>query len=127
MYLVSVKGKCLVKCLKSVSVLSHLYQEAIDYLLPEAYSNAIDEAGIDPIDRPEISVEQIEKGKTFIFKATVQVKPEVKLGEYKGLEIEDFVTEVTDEEVEEEIKKLQERHAEISQLKKKALQKTETL
>lgn len=91
-----------------------LYQEAIDFLLPEAYSNAIDEAGIEPIDRPEISVEQIEKGKTFIFKATVQVKPEVKLGEYKGLEIEDFVTEVNDEEVEAEIKQLQERHAEIA-------------
>lgn len=90
-----------------------LYQEAIDYLLPEAYSNAIDETGIDPIDRPEIDVEQIEKGKSFIFTAKVQVKPEVKLGEYKGLEIEAFDTNVTDEEVDAEIKKLQERHAEL--------------
>jgi len=88
-----------------------LYQEAIDYLLPEAYSNAIDETGIDPIDRPEIDVEQIEKGKSFIFTAKVQVKPEVKLGEYKGLEIEAFDTNVSDEEVDAEIKKLQERHA----------------
>jgi trigger factor len=90
-----------------------LYQDAIDYLLPEAYSNAIEETGIEPIDRPEIDVEQIEKGKSLIFKATVQVKPEVKLGEYKGLEIEKFDTEVTDEEVEAELKTLQERHAEL--------------
>jgi trigger factor len=90
-----------------------LYQEAVDFLLPEAYSNAITETGIEPIDRPEIDVEQIEKGKSFIFKATVQVKPEVKLGDYKGLEIEAFDTTVTDEEVDAEIKKMQERHAEL--------------
>jgi trigger factor len=90
-----------------------LYQDAIDYLLPEAYSNAIDEAGIDPVDRPEIDVDQVEKGKSLVFKATVTVKPEVKLGDYKGLEVEAFDTEVTDEEVEAELKSLQERHAEL--------------
>ncbi|WP_077214156.1 trigger factor [Bacillus dakarensis] len=90
-----------------------LYQDAIDILLPEAYANAIDETGIEPVDRPEIDVEQIEKGKTLIFKATVTVKPEVKLGEYKGLEVEKVETEVTEEEVENELKSLQERHAEL--------------
>ena len=90
-----------------------LYQDAIDYLLPEAYSNAIDEAGIEPVDRPEIDVDQVEKGKSLVFKATVTVKPEVKLGDYKGLEVEAFDTEVTDEEVEAELKSLQERHAEL--------------
>ena len=67
-----------------------LYQDALDILLPDAYASAVEEAGIDPIDRPEIDVEQIEKGKALIFKATVQVKPEVKLGEYKGLEVEEL-------------------------------------
>ncbi|MBM4762470.1 trigger factor [Bacillus sp. B15-48] len=90
-----------------------LYQDAIDHLLPEAYSNAIDETGIEPVDRPEIDVEQVEKGKSLIFKANVTVKPEVKLGDYKGLEVEAFDTEVTDEEVEAELKSLQERHAEL--------------
>ncbi|MGM0904775.1 trigger factor [Mesobacillus maritimus] len=90
-----------------------LYQDAIDILLPEAYSNAIDEAGIEPVDRPEIDVEQVEKGQSLVFKATVTVKPEVKLGDYKGLEVEAFDTEVTDEEVEAELKTLQERHAEL--------------
>ncbi|MBT2754554.1 trigger factor [Mesobacillus foraminis] len=90
-----------------------LYQDAIDILLPEVYSNAVEEAGIEPVDRPEIDIEQIEKGKSMIVKATVTVKPEVKLGEYKGLEVEAFDTEVTDEEVDAELKKLQERQAEL--------------
>lgn len=91
-----------------------LYQDAIDYLLPDAYANAIEETGIEPVDRPEVDVEQIEKGKPVIFKAVVTVKPEVKLGEYKGLEVEKFDTEVTDEEVENELTALQERHAELA-------------
>jgi trigger factor len=90
-----------------------LYQDALDILLPEAYGSAIDETGIEPIDRPEIDVEQMEKGKELIFKATVQVKPEVTLGEYKGLEVEDFDTNVTDEDVVNELKTLQERQAEL--------------
>ena len=90
-----------------------LYQDAIDAILPEAYGNAIDEAGIDPVDRPEIDVEQFEKGKPFIFKATVTVKPEVKLGEYKGLEVEKSSTDVTEEDVQNELQDLQKRHAEL--------------
>lgn len=90
-----------------------LYQDALDILLPEAYASAIDETGIDPIDRPEIDIEKMEKGQNLVFKATVTVKPEVKLGEYKGLEVEAFDTTVTDEDVEKEIKTLQERQAEL--------------
>ncbi len=90
-----------------------LYQDAIDIMLPEAYGSAVEETGIEPVDRPEIDVEQIEKGKTFIFTAKVTVKPEVKLGEYKGLEIEAFDTNVTDEDVDNEIKTLQEKQAEL--------------
>ncbi|RBP93954.1 trigger factor [Cytobacillus firmus] len=91
-----------------------LYQDAVDYLLPEAYANAIDETGIEPVDRPEIDVEQIEKGKNLIFKATVTVKPEVKLGEYKGLEVKPLETNVTDEDVNSELTSLQERQAELA-------------
>ncbi|MDF1506914.1 trigger factor [Robertmurraya sp. DFI.2.37] len=90
-----------------------LYQDAIDILLPEAYTNAIEEAGIEPVDRPEIDVEQVEKGKALIFKATVTVKPEVKLGQYKGIEVEKVNTEVTEEDVNQELTSLQERHAEL--------------
>ncbi|MFJ7727136.1 trigger factor [Neobacillus sp. NPDC097160] len=90
-----------------------LYQDALDILLPEAYGNAIDETGIEPIDRPDIDIEQMEKGKDLIFKATVQVKPEVKLGEYKGLEVEALDATVTEEDVANELKTLQERQAEL--------------
>ena len=90
-----------------------LYQDAVDFLLPEAYAAAVEEAGIEPVDRPEIDVEQIEKGKSFIFTAKVTVKPEVKLGEYKGLEVEKFDTEVTEEDVNNELKSMQEKQAEL--------------
>lgn len=90
-----------------------LYQDALDILLPEAYGSAIDETGIEPVDRPDIDVKQMEKGKELIFKATVTVKPEVTLGEYKGLEVEALETNVTDEDVANELKTLQERQAEL--------------
>ncbi|MCD5323760.1 MULTISPECIES: trigger factor [Pontibacillus] len=90
-----------------------LYQDALDIILPEAYSNAIDETGITPVDRPEVDVEQIEKGKNLIFTAKVTVKPEVKLGDYKGLEVEAQDATVTDEDVENELKEQQEKQAEL--------------
>ncbi|MEL3974639.1 trigger factor [Rossellomorea oryzaecorticis] len=90
-----------------------LYQDALDFILPEAYAKAIEETGIDPIDRPEIDVEQMEKGKDLIFTAKVQVKPEVKLGDYKGLEVEKVDAEVKAEDVEAELTSLQEKQAEL--------------
>jgi trigger factor len=90
-----------------------LYQDALDILLPEAYGNAVEETGIEPIDRPDIDIEQMEKGKELVFKATVTVKPEVKLGDYKGLEVEEYNTAVTEEDVNKELEALQTRHAEL--------------
>ncbi|TCP32211.1 trigger factor [Scopulibacillus darangshiensis] len=91
-----------------------LYQDALDIVLPEAYSKAIEETNIEPVDRPDVDVEQVEKGKELIFKAEVTVKPEVKLGDYKGLEVEEQDVEVTKEDVDNEIKQLQERFAELA-------------
>src|SRR5690606_31202313 len=76
-----------------------LYQDAVDIVLPEAYRKAVDETDIFPIDSPEVDIEQIEKGKDLIFTAVVEVKPDVTLGEYKGLEVEELPVEVTDEDV----------------------------
>lgn len=90
-----------------------LYQDALDIILPDAYAKAVEETGIEPVDTPNVDVEQMEKGKALIFKATVTVKPEVKLGEYKGLEVEKVDTTVTDKDVENELKSLQERYAEL--------------
>ncbi|PEJ56610.1 trigger factor [Bacillus sp. AFS002410] len=90
-----------------------LYNDALDVILPEAYSKAIEEVGIEPVDRPEVDVEQMEKGKTLIFKAKVTVKPEVKLGEYKGLEVEEIDATVSEEDVQAELTALQEKQAEL--------------
>lgn len=91
-----------------------LYDDALDILLPDAYSSAITEANIEPVARPEIDIVQIEKGKPLIFKATVTVKPEVELGEYKGLEVEKKDFSVTDEALQAELENLQKSHAEIT-------------
>ncbi|GAC44423.1 trigger factor [Paenibacillus popilliae] len=90
-----------------------LYQDAIDIMLSEAYTQAVKETDIKPVDQPEIEVEQIGKGQTFKFKAKVTVKPEVQLGEYKGLEVEKQSVEVTEEELDAELKRMQERQAEL--------------
>jgi trigger factor len=90
-----------------------LYQDALDILLPEAYTQAVVETGIEPIDRPEVDIEEFGKGKNLLFKATVQVKPEVELGEYKGVEVTVKEAVVTDEDIDAELKRLQQRHAEL--------------
>ncbi|HAM1644930.1 TPA: trigger factor [Listeria monocytogenes] len=90
-----------------------LFQDALDILLPEVYSAAIDEAAIDPVDTPQVNIESMEKGETWVLTAEVTVKPEVKLGDYKGLEVEKRETELTTEELEAELKQLQERQAEL--------------
>lgn len=91
-----------------------LYQDAIDFILPDAYANAVEEAGLNPVDSPEINIETIEKGQPLVFTAIVTVKPEVELGEYKGLEVSKEDAEVTDEEIEEQLKQSQERFAELA-------------
>ena len=80
-----------------------LYQDAVDVLLPEAYGEAIEETKINPVAQPEINVTQIEKGKDFEFEATVTVEPEVKLGDYKGLEVEKQDSELTDKDLQDAI------------------------
>ena len=81
------------------------YDDAANALIPEAYSKAYDESGLEIVSQPKIDVTQIEKGKDFIFTATVAVKPEIKIGDYKGVEIEKIDTTVTDEDVMAEILK----------------------
>src|SRR5699024_4607113 len=90
-----------------------LYQDAIDHVLPTAYIQAVEETEIDPVDQPNIDVEEIERGKPIVFTATVTVKTEVELGEYKGIELEDEEVEVTDEEVDAAIEELQQQQAEL--------------
>ncbi len=90
-----------------------LYEEAAESLIPEAYYDAVKDTGIEPIDQPEIDVVQIEDGKEAIFKATVEVKPEVQLGQYKGLEVTRKIDEVKDEDVDKEIEELRKNYAKL--------------
>lgn len=99
-----------------------LYQDAIDIILPDAYVQAVEETGITPVDRPEVDVEQFGKGQTLKFKAKVTVKPEVQLGDYKGLEVEPQDADVTDEDVNEELNRQQQRHAELVAVEEGAAQ-----
>ena len=87
------------------------FEDAIDIVFPEAYRNAVEELKLEVIDRPSLDIEEIGKGKDLVMVINVQVKPEVKLGEYKGLEVKQVSAEVTEEDVEAEIKKMQEQNA----------------
>jgi len=107
------KGKVPRKIFEARFGVESLYQDAVDILLPDAYADAVKETGIFPVDTPEIDIEQFGKGKPFIFKAKVTVKPEVKLGEYKGLELPSADVEVTEEEIQAELERQQQRHAEL--------------
>ncbi|ASN05079.1 trigger factor [Virgibacillus necropolis] len=107
------KGKVPRKIFENRFGVESLYQDAVDIVLPTAYTNAVEETGIEPIEQPEVDIEEIEQGKELVFTATVTVKPEVKLGEYKGLEVEEQTVEVTDEDVQQAIESQREQHAEL--------------
>lgn len=87
------------------------YEDAANSCMENSYPGALDECELDVVSRPEIDITQMEKGKDFIYTATVAVKPEVTLGEYKGVEIEKVDVEVTDEDVQAELLNVQKQNA----------------
>jgi trigger factor len=87
------------------------YEDAINEVCPEAYQAAVDQHKLHPVDRPEIDIVQLEKGKPFIFKAIVTVKPEVVLGDYKGIRVEKKEYPVTDEDVDKELENMRNANA----------------
>ncbi|ARJ37853.1 trigger factor [Sporosarcina ureae] len=107
------KGKMPRKMFNKMYGEESLYNDAIDIVLPGAYSAAVDEADVDPIAAPEIDIEKLEKGEPVVFTAIVALKPEVKLGEYKGLEVTRQSVEVTDEEVDAQLQQRTEALAEM--------------
>ena len=98
------------------------YDEAANHMISEAYGKAYDECELEITSQPKIEVTQLEKGKPFIFTAEVAVKPEVKLGEYKGLKVDKVSTRVTQKEVDEEIDKERERNARTIDVTDRAVQ-----
>jgi len=89
------------------------YEDAINIVCPEAYDKAVKENGIEPVDQPEIDIKQIGKGENLIFTAKVTVKPEVQLGNYKGIEVNKIEYNVTEEDIEQELKKMQEKNSRL--------------
>lgn len=90
-----------------------LFHDAVESIVPEAYINAVKETGVEPVSEPELELTQVEEGKTIKFKATIKVKPEVKLGQYNNLAVIKPEAEVTDEELNTEMEKLRNKHAQL--------------
>ena len=105
------------------------YEEAANIVMPNAYADATDseECTLDIVSRPEIDVVQMEKGKNFIFTATVAVKPEVTLGEYKGIKVEKATVEVTDEDIDAELKKVQDQNSRMVTVEDRAVEDGDTV
>ena len=105
------KGKAPRKMIEQMYGKGIFLEDAANALIPEHYSKAVEECDLEIVSQPQIDVTQAEPGKTFIFTAEVAVKPEVTLGEYKGVEVPKTDVEVTDEDVEAELKKEQEKNS----------------
>ena len=89
------------------------YEDAANEAIDSSYGDAMKESGLEIVSRPEIDITQIEKGKAFIYTATVAVRPEVTLGQYKGVEVQKADAEVTDSDVETELKRVQDQNARL--------------
>ena len=107
------KGRAPRKIIEKYYTEAVFYDDAINFAVPEAYDSAVEESKIEPVEMPEIDIVKLEKGENFIFSALVSVKPEVTLGEYKGIKAEKTVNDVTDEEVDAEIARMQENAASV--------------
>ncbi len=107
------KGKAPLAMVEKMYGLEMLYEEAANIVMDATYGDAIDESGLDIVSRPEIDIVQIGKGQSLIYTATVAVKPEVTLGDYKGIEVERAKAEVSDEDVETELKRIQDQNSRL--------------
>ncbi len=116
------KGKVPRQMIEKMYGAEIFYDDATNALIPKAYADAYDECELDIVSRPEIDVVQIEKGKDFIFTATVATKPEVTLGEYKGLEVDKVSTRVTQKEVDAKIQEEAEKNARTITVEDRAVQ-----
>ena len=105
------KGKVPMNMIEKVYGAGVFYEDAANAIMPKAYADALEETKLDVVSSPEVDVTQIGKGQNFIFTVSVAVKPEVTLGQYKGLEVEKDAVEVTDEEVDAKLKEAQEQNA----------------
>jgi len=116
------KGKVPQKMLERVYGPEVLFEDAANFAMQDSYTDAAKESGLEITSQPEIDVDQIGKGKSFIYTATVAIKPEVKLGEYKGLEYTAYTVEVTDEEVDQEMEAARKKNGRTVEVTDRAAQ-----
>ena len=107
------KGKAPFNMIKKMYGVGVFYEDAVDEVIDASYPDAAKESGLEIVSRPAVSIEQIEEGKSFIYTATVAVKPEVTLGQYKGVEVQKTKSEVTEEDIETEIKRAREKNSRL--------------
>ncbi len=107
------KGKATQAMIEKMYGEAVFYDDAIDIVFPPAYSNAIKELELEVIDRPSVDIESIGKGEKLVMLVEVQVKPDVTVGEYKGLEVKKVESEVTDEDIDHELGHRLEEHARL--------------
>ncbi len=107
------KGKAPRKMIEARIGIDGMRSEAFDFIIPDAYRRAVKENAVEPVGRPEVTDVTLNPGEPCVFTVSVLTRPEVALGEYKGLSVEAPVTEVTAEEVDKQIDALRERHAKM--------------
>ena len=116
------KGKAPMNIVEKYYGAQIFYEDAFNDVATQAYDEALEENKIDVVSRPTVDIIQMEKGKDVIFSAIVQVKPEVKLGKYKGIDIKKIEYPVKDEDIEKELKKMQEKNARLITIEDRALE-----
>ncbi|MBO5369742.1 MAG: trigger factor [Clostridia bacterium] len=115
------KGKAPRKLIEKYYGEGVFYEDAVNFVCPDAYEFAVKESGIEPVDRPEIDIDSIGNEEALVLTATVTVKPEVTLGEYKGVKCEKVVYETKDEDVEAEVKAMAEKNARMINVEDRAV------
>ena len=116
------KGKAPMNIVEKYYGAQIFYEDAFNDIATQAYDEALEENKIDVVSRPTVDIIQMEKGKDVIFSAVVQVKPEVKLGKYKGIDIKKVEYPVKDEDIEKELQKMQEKNARLITIEDRALE-----
>ena len=107
------KGKAPFNMIKKMYGVGVFYEDAVDEVIDASYPDAAKESGLEIVSRPSISIEEIEEGKAFVYTAVVAVKPEVTLGQYKGVEVQKTKSDVTEEDIETEIKRAREKNSRL--------------
>ena len=120
------KGKAPKQIIESQYGKGVFYNDAIDMLFPEVYPTALDELNIDPINRPDLDIEEISKDNGLVMVINVEVKPEVKLGEYKGIEISKPAYTVNEEEAGLRLEEMRNRAARLVDVEDRAIEAGDT-